>query len=136
MILWNIDIKITKSKRKTISIYVERDGSVVALVPEHLSEDEVAGIIKTKEYQIHRNLAQWTQLNEAKVEREYVNGQSFLYLGRNYRLQLVEEKMGEVVLKNGYFLLSKQEKLKAKDLFINLYKEKLKEKNNTHYCKI
>jgi predicted metal-dependent hydrolase len=128
MTLWNIDIKITKSRRKTISIYVERDGSVVALVPEHLSEDEVAGIIKTKEYQIHRNLAQWTQLNEAKVEREYVNGQSFLYLGRNYRLQLVEEKLGEVVLKNGYFLLSKQEKLKAKDLFINLYKEKLKEK--------
>lgn len=128
MILWGIDIAIKKSKRKTMSIYIERDGSVAALVPEHLNDGEITEIIKTKEYQIHKNLAQWTQLNEAKVEREYVNGQSFLYLGRNYRLKLVEEKMGAVVFRNGYFFLSKSEKSKAKELFIDFYKTKLKEK--------
>ena len=128
MVIWGIDIQITKSNRKTVSIYIERDGTVAALVPAYLTDEEVTEIIKTKEYQIHKNLAQWIQLNEAKVEREYVNGQSFMYLGRNYRLRLVEEKLGEVILKNGYFLLSKQEKGKAKELFIDFYKAKLKEK--------
>jgi len=128
MVIWGIDIQITKSNRKTVSIYIERDGTVAALVPEYLTDEEVTEVIKTKEYQIHKNLAQWIQLNEAKIEREYVNGQSFMYLGRNYRLRLVEEKLGEVILKNGYFLLSKQEKAKAKELFIDFYKAKLKEK--------
>jgi predicted metal-dependent hydrolase len=101
---------------------------VAALVPAYLTDEEIIEVIKTKEYQIHKNLAQWTQLNEAKVEREYVSGQSFMYLGRNYRLRLVDEKLGEVKLKNGYFLLSRQEKLKAKELFVEFYKTKLKEK--------
>ncbi|MDH4462066.1 MAG: SprT family zinc-dependent metalloprotease [Flectobacillus sp.] len=128
MVIWGIDIQITKSSRKTVSIYIERDGTVAALVPEQLTDEQIMEVIKTKEYQIHRHLAQWIQLNEAKVEREYVSGQSFMYLGRNYRLRLVDEKLGEVKLKNGYFLLSKQEKMKAKELFVEFYKAKLKEK--------
>lgn len=128
MIIRGIDIQITRSKRKTVSIYVERDGTVAALIPDTLSDEELATIIKSKEYQIHKNLAHWTQLNEARMEREYVNGQSFLYLGRNYRLRLVDEKVGSIILKNGYFLMEKHEKMKAKELFIDFYKTKLREK--------
>jgi predicted metal-dependent hydrolase len=128
MIIRGIDIQITRSKRKTVSIYVERDGTVAALIPDNLSDEELAAIIKSKEYQIHKNLAHWTQLNEARIEREYVNGQSFLYLGRNYRLRLVDEKVGSIILKNGYFLMEKQDRMRAKELFIDFYKSKLREK--------
>ena len=128
MIVSGIDITIKRSKRKTVSIFIERDGSVSARVPETLKDDEIKEVIQTKEYQIHKQLAEWTQLNERKVEREYVNGQSFLYLGRNYRLKLVDEKMGELKLKNGYFLIGKQEQHKARELFVDFYKKKLNEK--------
>lgn len=128
MIVSGIDIAIKKSKRKTVSIFIERDGSVSARVPETLSDEEIEEVIQTKEYQIHKHLAEWNQLNERKVEREYVNGQSFLYLGRNYRLKLVEEKLGELKLKNGYFLLSRQEQQMARELFVDFYKKKLNEK--------
>jgi len=128
MIVSGIDIAIKKSKRKTVSIFIERDGSVSARVPETLSDEEIEEVIHTKEYQIHKHLAEWNQLNERKVEREYVNGQSFLYLGRNYRLKLVDEKLGELKLKNGYFFLSRQEQHKARELFVDFYKKKLNEK--------
>jgi predicted metal-dependent hydrolase len=128
MIVSGVDIAIKKSKRKTVSIFVERDGSVSALVPSNLDDEEIASILKAKEYQIHRNLAQWLQLNERHVTREYVNGQSFLYLGRNYRLKLVDDKLGELKFSKGYFLLSKDELSNAEQYFIDFYRNKLKEK--------
>ena len=128
MVVSGVDIAVKKSKRKTVSIFVERDGSVSALVPSSLSDDEIENILKTKEYQIHRNLAQWLQLNERHVTREYVNGQSFLYLGRNYRLKLVDDKLGELKFSKGYFLLSKHELSSAEQYFIDFYRIKLKKK--------
>ena len=123
-----LDIAIKKSKRKTVSIFIERDGSVSARVPETLSSDEIATVIKSKEYQIHKHLAEWMQLNEKKIEREYVNGQSFLYLGRSYRLRVVNEDLDNLLLRNGRFLLPQKKKQNAKGLFIEFYKNKLQEK--------
>jgi len=128
MIVSGVDIAIKKSKRKTVSIFIERDGSVSALVPSHLDDKEIASILKAKEYQIHRNLAQWLQLNEGHVTREYVNGQSFLYLGRNYRLKMMDDKLGELKFSKGFFLLSKVELSSAEGYFIEFYKNKLNEK--------
>lgn len=128
MIVSGIDITITKSKRKTVSIYIERDGSVSARVPENIQEEDLIQVLKSKEYQIHKNLAEWEQLNEKRTIREYVNGQSFLYLGRNYRLSFVDADENKLILKNGRFLLSKKAQGKAKALFVEFYKEKLSDK--------
>ncbi|MDP3009161.1 MAG: SprT family zinc-dependent metalloprotease [Methylococcales bacterium] len=117
-------LSIKKSKRKTLSIYIERDGSVSVLAPDSKTDDEIAQVLKDKEYQIYKHLAEWHILNTAKVEREVVNGQSYLYLGRNYRLELVDEQSKPLLLKNGYFLLRKQDKTQANRLFIEFYKEK------------
>lgn len=121
----NIDIAIQKSERKTVSIFIERDGSVSARVPQKLKDEEIENILKAKEYQIFKNLAEWEQLNANAVEREYVNGQSFLYAGRNYRLKLVDENFGELRFVKNTFLLSKQQKHKAKESFVQFYKDKL-----------
>lgn len=121
----NIDITIQKSERKTVSIFIERDGSVSARVPQKLKDEEIENILKAKEYQIFKNLAEWEQLNANAVEREYVNGQSFLYSGRNYRLKLVDENFGDLQFVKNTFLLSKRQKHKAKELFVQFYKDKL-----------
>lgn len=128
MIFEDIEIAIKKSNRKTVSIFVERDGSVSARVPQSLSDDEIQAVLKRKTYQIFKNIAEWEQLNFKKTNREYVNGQSFMYLGRNYRLKISEDAPKKLSLKNGYFILSDALKHKAKELFIEFYKEKLNEK--------
>lgn len=123
-----LNIELIKSNRKTISIHIERDGTISARVPEKMNDDDIFKVLKSKEYQIHKNLAQWVQLNDSKVEREYITGQSFLYFGRNYRLKIVNEDFKEVIFTKGYFFLSFKNKERAKELFISFYKEKLKEK--------
>jgi predicted metal-dependent hydrolase len=128
MKLGELDIAVSKSKRKTVSIYIERDGSVSALVPETIADEELKEVLKSKEYQIHKNLAEWSELNENKVNREYVNGQSFLYFGRNYRLKIVEEADGKVLFSKGFFTIGRDDLPNAKELFTEFYREKLKDK--------
>lgn len=128
MVVSGIDITIHKSARKTVSIFVERDGSVSARVPINLKNEELLEILKAKEYQIFKNIAEWTQLNQNAVDREYVNGQSFLYLGRNYRLKFVDDKIDGVQFIKNRFFINKEEKHKAKELFVKFYKSKLQTK--------
>lgn len=128
MIVSGIDIDIKRSKRKTVSIFVERDGSVSARVPEDLPDERIAEVIESKAYKIHTHLAQWNELNDAKIEREYVSGQSFLYLGKNYRLKLIDEPTKGLKLKKGFFLLHNSHQAKAKAFFEDFYRTKLREK--------
>jgi len=121
----NVSFSIRKSKRKTLSIYIERNGTVTVLAPETSSDVEIEKVIEKKEYQIFKMLAEWETTNISRVEREYVNGQSFLYLGRNYRLELTSGKQNSpLLLKNGYFCLEKKQKDNAPQLFIEFYKTK------------
>ena len=80
-------ITVKHSKRKTASIYLERDGSISLFVPENTTEESVNDILKANEYKIYKYQAKRELLNEKAIRREAVNGQSFLYLGRNYYLQ-------------------------------------------------
>ncbi len=101
----DIQYTLTKSKRKTASIYIERDGQVSVLVPKRLSNRQVEGLLEAKRKWIYKNLAEWHDLNTTRVRREYVNGEGFLYLGRTYRLRVVEEQGVPLLLKDGYFCL-------------------------------
>lgn len=121
----DLQIDVIRSQRKTVSIFIERDGSVCARVPKQITEEELQDVIKSQEYQIYKHLSEWSIMNSSKVERQYVSGQSFLYLGKNYRLKLVDEDLSGVMLKNGYFIISRKDLEQAEKLFIQFYKNKL-----------
>ncbi len=129
MRLDGIDIKIEKTeRRKTVSIFIERDGSVRALAPFSASDDKIEGAVRAKEYQIFTKLAKWKELNHGKVNRKIVNGQSFLYLGRNYRLSIVNDSNVPLKISGGYFVLDKRYLKEAEKIFKAFYKEKAQKK--------
>lgn len=124
----DIEYFLKQSERKTISIYVEPDGSVLVRAPRALDMTGVEQVLEKKRAWIYKNLAEWEDLNRTRIQRRYVNGETFLYLGRNYRLQLVDDDLQDepVMLKNGYFCLQKSKVSSARAHFINYYKVKLK----------
>lgn len=137
MRLEDIDIAIEKTeRRKTVSIFIERDGSVRVLAPVSATDDKIERAIKSKEYLIFSKLAKWKELNQGRVNREYVNGQSFLYLGRNYRLKLAENQDVPLKISGGFFLLDKKHLQKADKVFREFYKGKallkIKERLKAH----
>ena len=125
MNLDGIEIIVEKTeRRKTVSIFIERDGSVKVLAPLAASDEKIEIAIRSKEYQIFSKLAKWKELNIGKVTRQFVNGQSFLYLGRNYRLSIQDNLDIPLKISGGYFLLDKKYLETASKVFIGFYREK------------
>lgn len=129
MKLEGIDIKIEKTdRRKTVSIFIERDGSVRVLAPVSVNDDKIEEAIRSKQYQIFLKLAKWKELNQGKVNRQFVNGQSFLYFGRNYRLSIVEHQDPPLKFSKGYLSLDRRKLDNAEKVFKQFYKENAKKK--------
>lgn len=124
MRLNGLDFTIKQSKRKTLSIYIERDGAVSVLAPENLDEEKVAELVEARSYQIFKFLAEQRLLNQSKVNRESVNGEGYPYLGRNYQLELVTQQDVPLKLNQGKFSLIQKERNRAAEHFINFYKDK------------
>jgi predicted metal-dependent hydrolase len=93
--------------RKTTDIVIERDGKVVVRPPEGYAPEQVDEVVESKRLWIYRNLAEWKDLNACAVVREWVSGETFLYLGREHRLSLVSGQDQALKLKNGSFCLER-----------------------------
>jgi len=130
----DIEYQLLRSdQRRTADIVIERNGLISVRVPEHLSEEQADAVVEHKRLWIYRNLAEWRDLNAARVVREWVNGEGFLYLGSAYRLLLVQEQDEPLKLKEGRFCL--QRKIveaggedAAKRIFEKFYAEKALER--------
>ncbi|WP_432737406.1 M48 family metallopeptidase [Maridesulfovibrio sp. FT414] len=127
----DIEYSLIRSNRKTASLHIERDGSVTLMIPEKLSDSDADRIIESKLYWIYKSLAEWEDLNATKVNREFVSGEGFLYLGRSYRLKFVEEQHMPLMLRNGYFCLRTSKRgnqIEPHEAFKEFYRAKGKQR--------
>lgn len=120
----DIEYELSRSERKTASIYIERDGRISVLAPDQWSDEQVLHVLERKRPWIYRGLAEWEDLNATRVEREFVSGEGFLYLGSSYRLALVEKQSDPLALKDGWFCLRADTAGKAQQVFKEFYREK------------
>lgn len=93
--------------RATTDIVIERDGVVVVRPPLGYSPEQVDEVVESKRIWIYRNLAEWRDLNATAVTREFVGGETFLYLGSAYRLNLVNGQDEPIKLKDGRFQMDR-----------------------------
>ena len=121
--------------RQTTDIVIERDGKVRVRPPQSMTPEQVDETVFSKRMWIYRNLAEWHDLNATRIVREWVNGESFLYLGSSYRLSLVdaqdedEERQEGLKLKDGRFQLRRSVMSQggfeaAQQAFEQFYKDK------------
>ena len=101
----DLTYEVVRSRQATADIVLERDGRLLVRAPDDATDERIADIVAAKRPWIYRNLAEWRDLNAARVVREFRNGEGFLYLGRSYRLLLVEDQAEALLLKNGRFCL-------------------------------
>lgn len=122
-----INYELIRSNRKSIGITIERDAQVVVNAPIDLDEQTIEKHIYKKRFWIWEKLAIKNEAQENIVQKQFVSGESFSYLGRNYRLQIVDDN-SELKLKNGWFILGTKKQKKAKEIFKAWYGEHLKTK--------
>ena len=83
------------SRRRTVSLIVKRDGSLVVRAPKRLGKEEITKIINKKKEWIEKSVRKMKALTPAI--KEFRNGEIFLYLGKGYPLRLINN--GRVKLK-------------------------------------
>ena len=125
-------------KRKTLGLVVERDKSVVVLAPTGTSREIVDDFIERKRFWLFEKIHYSPKFGDPKPEMPFLSGKSIPYLGKNYKLDVVENTEEGIVF-NGTFHISKQNLPNGKPLLEQWYKQKAKEKIEplaAHYARI
>lgn len=82
-------------RRKTVGITIDRDGSLVLHAPSDCPWDVIESMGREKSIWVHSKMAEREMLFRPKRQREFVTGESFYYLGRTYRLLIVNSAKEE-----------------------------------------
>lgn len=124
MIIGDLDIEIKRSKRKkTITVNIERDGSVNAVAPFDCSEDTIYKELLAREHIINKHIARKKAVSKAYINRTFVNGQSFLFMGDSYNLLISDNAKKSLEIIDDKFVLKESCHHRAKELFVKYYKK-------------
>jgi predicted metal-dependent hydrolase len=117
-----MDFQIIYSKRRTVSLMVNREGQVVVRAPKHAPLRFIENLIEQR-----RNWIQKALEHQSKNKpKQFVEGELFLYLGKEYPLHVVDGYRSRVVFEDAFYI--SQVKLpQAKKLFQDWYKQQAKE---------
>ncbi|MBY6951036.1 M48 family metallopeptidase [Clostridium botulinum] len=131
----HIEFTVKFSNRKNLAIEVETNGEVNVVAPIGVSEEEIIKRVKSKATWIVQKQYEVRNINVNKINREAVNGESYLYLGRNYTLQLMRKEYInkiEVKLFRGKFIVTTptKDEEKIKVALEEWYREKALQKIN------
>jgi len=85
-------------KRRKLTITVERDRSVVVHAPSDASDEAIRRVVESKRQWIHEKINHQQKYSDLPHPpgKELVNGESVLYLGRQYRIEMVERGLEEI----------------------------------------
>ncbi|TXK24927.1 M48 family metallopeptidase [Pontibacter qinzhouensis] len=115
-----LEYEVKFSTRKTLNITVERDRRVVVRAPEHLSMDKIKALVQSKRQWIKEKLNHAQKYPLIPESKEFVSGETLMYLGRNYQLIVVDEEIEEVEF-NQRFRISRKSQANANKLFKKWY---------------
>lgn len=77
------------NRRRHLAIAVNPNKRVEVLAPSHLGQEEIQDLVRKKASWVKEQLEWFDQINQLTANKEYVNGETFLYLGRQYRLKIL-----------------------------------------------
>ncbi|MBX0312942.1 MAG: M48 family metallopeptidase [Sulfurihydrogenibium sp.] len=110
---------LRRKEFRSLSITVERDGTVTVKAPLVATDEEIKQFIEESQDFVRRVVEKY---KEYGVFKEYKDGETFLYLGENKELKIVDNQVEPLVLKDKFYLSSKVLD-QARDVFLAWYKK-------------
>ena len=109
------------SNRKTMQLTVDRDCSLLLTAPPFVKDDVLEGFVRSKLSWVYQKLAEKSLMQKTIRPKKFVQSEGFLYLGRSYRLNLVDDQDTPLKFYHGRFHLSTSHIEHARKLFIDWY---------------
>ncbi len=94
-------VTIVKKSVKNITIRVKPNRDVIVTIPLDCNDKDIEYVLNKRVKWIEEKIAFFKAHNKI-VQKEYVSGENFRYLGRNYRLKVIESNEEDVKLQRGY----------------------------------
>jgi predicted metal-dependent hydrolase len=117
---------IVKKDIKHINLRVKPNLEVIMSVPFKTTDKHIEYVLNKRSDWIKDKLA-FYKLKPAELKKEYVSGENCAFLGKNYRLKVIQSSKEEVKLKGGYlnlFVKNTNNFQKKKYLLEQWYKDK------------
>lgn len=119
--------KIIRSDRKTVAFQITDKATLIIKAPYSVDEDTLLKLVLKHRKWIDKKIDEIKRRDPKVGKKEFVNGESFLYLGRYYKLTIVDNQKEPLRFDNGFFL-SKDYLPVARNVFIEWYRGKAYEK--------
>jgi predicted metal-dependent hydrolase len=103
-------------RRKSVQVTVDRAGELVLSAPEEYPIEKMEAFVRAKRFWIYTKLAEKERLRSVPpAAKECVTGEGFPYLGRSYRLKLVESQGAPVKLERGRFNMRRSDAAEGRE---------------------
>ena len=123
-----IDFRLEYSERKSLGITVMPDFNVLVKAPIDTPIEKIKEKLRNKAPWIIRQQSFFLSFHPKTPARKYVSGESHLYLGRQYRLKILQGKQESVKLRGQFIEIVTNDKPRAKQLLHDWYLQNAKVK--------
>lgn len=119
----NLEFEVRRSeRRRTFELTVERDGSLRVYAPTAVQMDELEKWVRSKSLWTQEKLSLKSSFEPGRPEPEFVSGESFSFLGRWYRLRLVNTQREPLRFEGDTFFLRRADQPQAAQHFKTWYR--------------
>lgn len=114
--------KLIRSKRRTIALIIERDGTLTVRAPMRISQAQINSFVQEKSDWVTRTRERLKSIRQTP-SRQYTDGETFPFLGASFDLKLVKPQHPSLKFDNG-FTLSHTAQKRGESIFTLWYKER------------
>lgn len=97
---------LIRQNRKTLSLTVTPDLRIILKCPTHTDAERIEKFLRKKWFWLEKQLSFFKKYQRNIYEKEYISGEGYLYLGRQYKLVVRRGKDDSVALTKGKLLVS------------------------------
>ncbi|TBO34054.1 M48 family peptidase [Aquabacterium lacunae] len=119
------DVRLSAARR-TLGITVGRMGDLVLSCPPGVPEAQLRDFVMRKRAWVYKQLARKEALQHVVPRKVFVDGEGLTYLGRTYRLRLIDGPAGPVKLTGGRFVMPKATAIEGSTHMVRWYSERAK----------
>jgi predicted metal-dependent hydrolase len=116
-----IEFQLLYSSRKSLGITVTPEMGVIVKAPEDAPLDKIKQKLKDKAPWILKQQSFFLSFHPKASAKKFISGETHLYLGRQYRLKVLDGKSNEVKLKGKFIEITCTDPNKAEGLLKEWY---------------
>ena len=121
-----IPAKIIRSRRKSIALVIQPDGELIVRAPKRATRKQINSLIEKHADWIVKKQIQAKETQALFAPHQFLEGESFPFLGEHYPLEFVDSEKPKLVFVN-QFQLAKSVEEEAEVIFEQWYKKQARE---------